>query len=162
MTRILEDIRDPQKPPKEERPPRARNKSQAREEADDAPIAQIPLTADEKKLASSIAQAYGMIGVGIVGIGIRLSDQGLVGTGVETSNMAEALSLAWIELARKNPKIKTYLKKMVEASAAGVLIGMHVAVLMPLLADRGIIPVGMVMASEADETATGGNGHVPG
>lgn len=152
MTRIIEDINSPDRPPRDETPPRARAT------ADDPPesgatVKQAPLTPDEKKLAQSIEQAYGMIGAGIAGIGLRLQDHGLQGTGIETCNMAESLSLAWIELARKNPRVKQYLKKIVEASAAGVLVGMHVAVLLPLLVDRGIIPLQMAgMAAAAGST----------
>lgn len=117
----------------------------------DAP-ASAPLTPDEKKLAASLSQAYGMIGIGVMGLGARLQDPGLIGTGSQTVEMADGLSVAWVELARKNAKVKAYLKKIVEASAAGVLVGMHVALLTPLLASRGVLPASM-MGAQAQETA---------
>jgi hypothetical protein len=155
VVRIIDDIENP-RPPRDEAPPR-------KPPVEDAPPPQptsAPLTADERKLAASIEQAYGMIGVTVSSVGLRLKDQGLIATGVKTGEMADALALAWIELARKNPKLKAYLKKMVEASAAGVLVGMHVMVLMPLLADRGIIPVYMAV-TEDPEPPMGMNGNSP-
>lgn len=150
--------------PTDEKPPKARAKQTTTEPPKTGPT---PHTPDEKKLAISIASGYGAIGMGVVGLGMRMGDLGLQGTGLEIVNQADAVSSAWVDLSRKNPKVKAYLKKITEVSAAGVVIGIHVSMLIPILASRGVLPAGMAGMTEPQEdfdpntNGHGGNTNVP-
>lgn len=104
------------------------------------PAQTIKRTAEERKLAEAVTGAYQMIGVGVIGIGMRLGDEGLSGSGEKMVEMAESTADAWIDLARRNPKVRAYLVKITQASATANVIGMHVAMFTPLLASRGVFP----------------------
>lgn len=144
----MPEIRDtpPTRAPRGERAPRARAATPPSPPPADepSPPAGIPFTPDERKLAASISGTYSMMGTGLIGIGMRMDDAGIAGSGVSMVNMAEETAAAWIELSRKNPKVKAYLKKITEAGASAVVIGMHIAMFMPLLASRGILPESMM------------------
>jgi hypothetical protein len=142
--RIIQDETTPKPPPKTKGDTKA------------GPAPGTPLTPDERKLAAAIAQSYGMLGMGIVGVGLRIGDEGITGSGAVTVDMADSIAVAWIDLARKNPKVKAYLKKLTEASSVAVLVGMHVAILAPLLASRGVIPTSMAEAMQPVDATTNG------
>jgi hypothetical protein len=138
------NLDEPVRPPKVEEPtPRAPRETQAQAQESPQPTP-AKLTPDEKKLAASISQVYQAVGAGCIGLGLRFQDEGLQGTGAQTFEMADALSVAWIDLARKNPKVKVWLKKVTEVSSVGVLVGMHLTILVPLLSSRGILPTGLI------------------
>jgi hypothetical protein len=97
-------------------------------------------TPTDKKLASSIAGTYQAVGVTLIGFGQHKDDKGLVFTGIKVCESAEPIADAWLDLADQNPAVKKALKKFTEVTAAGTLIGMHVSMILPLLADRNIVP----------------------
>jgi hypothetical protein len=147
-----------ERPPREARAPRATSSRARNASADDG--TPKPRTAADKKLAASIAGGYQSIGGLIIGIGARFEDQGLVGTGAATINNAEMIAEAWIDVSQKNPKVKAWLEKITEVSALGVLVSLHVATVLPLLMDRGVIPPGMM--AFAAPPASNGNGNGSG
>lgn len=126
---------------------------------DAVPMMQVKdMTPAEKKLAEAISQMYQMAGGIALGIGFRIADQGLVGTGAKTLEMADAISVAWIDLSRRNPAVKKWLQRVTEMGSTSVLVGMHVAIIVPLLIDRGVIPASMVAFAGGMPTANNGNG----
>lgn len=145
----------------EDRPPRPPRSSSGRSRTtpkDDAPK---PRTPADRKLAASVAGGYQTIGALITGIGFRIEDSGLVGTGTATINNSEMLAEAWMDLADKNPKVKDTLKRLTEVTTVGVLVSLHLATLMPLLIDRGVVPPGvaaMAFAGPANGNMNGTGG----
>jgi hypothetical protein len=101
-----------------------------------------PRTPADKKLQAAIVGTYQGIGAGGIGIGMRLGDPGLQGTGLALIESADAISEAWMELADTNPKVKQFLKRATEVSTVGTLVALHLAAAMPLLISRGVIPDG--------------------
>lgn len=148
-----------------DRPPRAARPSSARTSSrrttssgsSDAPKQRTPA---DRKLAASVAGGYQTIGALITGIGFRIEDQGLVGTGAATINNSEMLAEAWMDLADKNPKVKDTLRRLTEVTTVGVLVSLHLATLMPLLIDRGVVPPGVAAMAFAgpDNGNMNGNG----
>lgn len=108
-----------------------------------------PLTGAERKLAETVGEFYIMGGGIIAATGVRAGDEGVSLTGVKLIEMNEPIGEAWVKLARENAKVKKILLKFVEYSAVGVLIGVHMAALSPLLIARGILPE---MFNGMDET----------
>jgi hypothetical protein len=90
-------------------------------------------------------------------------------SGVRTMEIAPSISDAWIDLSRRNRAVKDALIRFTEVSAAAVVIGMHVSMLAPFLASRGVIPEAMAgvsdetrMAAMAFQMAGSPNGTPPG
>lgn len=116
------------------------------------------------KLKTELAGTYSTIGMAVAGIGISKKDGGIAGTGAALVNHAEAAADAWLDLADRNPKVKLALMRMTEASAIGALVTVHMAILMPLLADRGVVPpsiaaaMGVKLAAEQTQSE---NGNTP-
>lgn len=94
----------------------------------------------DKRLHASLCTGYEGIGGVVIAIGNAKNDDGLKGVGLKCVNNADRAADAWIELAAENPKIKAMLLRFTETSKVGVLVGIHVAMFVPLLADRGIVP----------------------
>lgn len=131
-------------PPK----PRAKPKTTAsKATADDA----TRRTPADRKLASSVAEMYTMMGMVIAGIGEVKQDPGVHGTGVALMSQGEAIAETWMDLADKNPKVKNALKTFTEVSAVGAVVGIHVTCAMPLLASRGVVPAFMMGAATEGE-----------
>ena len=114
----------------------------------------------DRKLVGALATMYSSVGMGFVAIGLQTGDNGIAGVGVKINDLAEPTAHAWLALANENPKLKATLRRVVETSKTGTLIGCHAAMFIPLLADRGIIPP--VAAEAADSMfQTTANGNVP-
>lgn len=108
-----------------------------------APTPGAPFTPDEKKLAASISMGYQTMGMGMIALSFQLEDRGLNGVGNRMTTMADSTAAAWVELGRKNPTVKAYLKKITEVSAAGTVIGIHLTMFIPLLVNRGVLPANL-------------------
>lgn len=105
-------------------------------------------TPKERKLQASLTAAYEGLGVGVSLLGVQLQDEGIAQTGVKINGMADITADAWLELAKENPKIMETLIRLTEASKMGVLVGCHIAMIVPFLVNRGMVPAhvgGMVM-----------------
>lgn len=114
-------------------------------------------TAADKKLGVSVAGFYQTAGLGLLAMGMNREDAGLAGTGTALIENAETVAEAWLDLADQNPAVKRALVKFTQVSAAGTLVTMHGMMLLPLLADRGVIPP-MVAATMAGQAQQNGNG----
>lgn len=150
------------RPPRGESPPRSNTKSQSTksesERLRDEAIKGKNRSPADKKLQVSIAQGYGYIGMALMGIGTRFKDSGLANTGVATINGAEAVSEAWMNAADSNPKVKQFLMQATQVGTIGALVGCHVAMAMPLLIDRGVIPVEVAAMAASEAADMNGNG----
>jgi len=114
-------------------------------------------SADDRKLQTELTGIYQGIGVGIGGIGVGKRDEGLAATGAMVVTNAEAAAAAWLDYADQNPAVKRALKRFTEASAIGSLVAVHVAMLAPLLVDRGVIPAAAVGVADAMFTTSNGS-----
>lgn len=103
----------------------------------------------DKKLVTNITDTYTMLGMMVSGAGLARGDEGLVGSGQSLVNRADRFGEAWLGLANRNPKVKAALVRFTEGTATAEILVLHVAVLMPLLASRGVVPVPMAMAVDA-------------
>lgn len=156
MPRIVDSAGNPPRAPKGESPPKAPPNTPPKAPTADASLTPAPLTPDERKLATSIATTYQMVGGAVVGLGFQFKDPGLQGTGIRVMEMSQETALAWVALSRKNATVKAWLKRITEASAAGAVVSMHVTMLIPLLASRGVLPGAMVdVPTDTDPTANG-------
>lgn len=123
----------------------------------------------DDKLRESLKGTYEMAGVLVMGIGLRPrkigeeihapGDPGLVATGEAIVTRADAAVEAWLDLADKNPKVKTALRRFTEGSAFAGLIGVHVAMAAPVLASRGILPPQLAVILSTEPTAPSSNGN---
>lgn len=138
------EIRTPDMPPEQppKTAPRTASKT-AKPRAQAEPNAGAPFTPDEKKLAASISMGYQTMGMGMVALSFQLNDRGINGVGDRMVTMADSTAAAWVELGRKNPTVKAYLKKITEVSAAGTVIGIHLTMFIPLLVNRGVLPANL-------------------
>lgn len=118
-------------------------------------------SADDRKLQTELTGIYQGIGVTVAGIGVAKSDQGLAVTGATVTNNAEAAASAWLDYADQNPAVKKALKRFTEASAIGSLVAVHVAMIAPLLVDRGVIPAAAAGVADAmfTQSGAGSNGN---
>lgn len=155
----LDKARQAQRPPKGETPPKAPPRSSSRTKKSQTSGESKPKTRtpSDRKLAEAVAGLYQVGGSLALGIGLRLEDQGIAASGVKTVEMAEPIAEAWLDLADKNPKVKNALLKMTEVSSLGVLVGMHVTMLVPLLVDRGIVPDTIAAAMSANGNGSPAN-----
>jgi hypothetical protein len=126
-------------PPKRRTAPR-RSAGATKDTAKDAPPRARPGTKDAK-LQESIVDLYAQGGLLIAGVGMARADEGITSVGVGLANGSQAIGEAWMDLADKNPKVKAALLKFTEVSSVGVLVSLHVAVVLPFMADRGMVPV---------------------
>jgi hypothetical protein len=110
------------------------------------------------RLRDDIAQFYGTLGMAAVGIGIATGDAGINGTGQAIVMRADTIADAWVELAQKNLKVKKALEQITGATSMGGIIGVHVMVLIPFLADRGMVPPLVAAAFQATPDAYDPNG----
>lgn len=149
--------RQARRPAKGETPPKATDDSTQ----ELPPITPKRRSGNDKKLADALTKGYQTIGIAAMGIGARKGDNGIAGTGLAMVESAEAAADAWMELADKNPKVKIALQRITEVTAVGVLAGIHVGIMFPLLVDRGVVPPTIVSMMgdmmTADDAA--GNGH---
>lgn len=133
---------DADRPPREEAAPRAkprarpapRPRAAAAAATDDSPRR----TPADRKLATSIAEMYQMLGMVGMGIAVPRQDQGLAGTANAFLANSEAIAEAWMDLGDKNPRVKAMLRSVTEVSAVGAVVGLHVTCILPFLSDRGI------------------------
>lgn len=150
------------RPPRKETTPNADAASKGSTGNPETPDLETPTpvkrTPADRKLAASVAGTYQAIGMGMIGIGMRIEDAGLVGTGTATVNGSEQIAEAWLDLADKNPQVKKALKKFTEVSAAGTLIGLHITLLIPILIDRKVIPEPFGMMAAGFTAGVNGNG----
>jgi hypothetical protein len=86
-------------------------------------------------------------------------DEGIKGVGTMMFNNADAAALAWLDLADQNPKVKQWLQRVTEASAVGSLVAVHMAMVFPLLVDRGVIPGPAAAVAGMMFTAQGAAAH---
>lgn len=155
-----EEVKD--RPPRRERAPRNRARTQDNTPPpppeEPAPTPPKKRTPADKKLASSIASTYQGIGLMVTAAGMSRGDGGVAGTGTAIVEQAEAAAEAWLVLADQNPKVKAALRKFTEGSAFAGLVAVHIPVVMPLLASRGVIPVSF---AEGMAAASMMNGNTP-
>jgi hypothetical protein len=93
---------------------------------------------NDRKLALSLAETYQTIGAVGFGFAQVKQDEGLAHTSARVIENAEAIAEAWMDLADKNPKVKSALKGLTEVSSIGVLAGLHFTCALPFLISRGI------------------------
>lgn len=98
-------------------------------------------TTKDAKLQESITDLYAQGGLILAGVGMAREDVGIQSVGIGMANGSQAIGEAWMDLADKNPKVKAALVKFTEVSSVGVLVSLHVAIVLPFMADRGMIPV---------------------
>lgn len=152
------DLGNDRPPRGEPRRPRRRTESKSKS----TPSTPIPETEPrkrtpaDKKLAAQIAGLYQMAGATIAGVGMRTGDEGITAAGVQTITISEPLADAWLDLADANPSVKRVLKKLTEASAAGIVVSLHITILVPVLISRGILPEQFAVAFAEQN----GNGNV--
>lgn len=111
-------------------------------------------TPADKRLHGSIETLYQGIGLGAIALAQARDDQRFLTVGVEllqgvpVQNVdgtvtqdakAEKLADAWMDLADRNPKVKSVLKKFSEGAAASELIVLHVTLAMPFLPAIGAL-----------------------
>jgi hypothetical protein len=121
-----------------EAPRETRDKSYSRDSPRTAPR-KGRATIDDK-LRESLSDTYQMLGLAIITIAMPTDDEGLAQTGVMITERADAAADAWIDVADKNPKVKTALRKFTEGSAFAGLFAIHLSMFAPVLASRGILP----------------------
>lgn len=138
---------EPTTPKSKPRPAQARAQESKKDTPPPAPEKR-PHTPDERRLAEALSAGYQAMGGALIMVGMRLDDGGLVGSGSETISRADLIADAWIDLARRNPAVKQWLKKVTEVSAVGMVVGAHIACAIPFLASRGILPPVMVVPDE--------------
>jgi hypothetical protein len=94
----------------------------------------------DDKLRESLVDTYQMLGLALITIAMPGEDQGLAATGVMVTERADAAADAWLDVADKNPKVKSALRKFTEGSAFAGLFAIHLSMVAPVLASRGILP----------------------
>lgn len=157
--------RDEERPPRETRTPRA---ARARAEKEAEPKQETPkpkVTPTNRKLKASVQSTYESVGLLVIGVGMSKQDNGLIGSGQAITTNAEAAADAWLELADQNPAVKRAMQRFAEGSAVATLVTVHVGMLLPLAASRGVIPAafmgmpGMAPTEPEPTAAQNGNGN---
>lgn len=117
----------------------------------------------DKKLQVALQGLYETSGVLLTGFGFQREDDGVIGMGLQVTQLAEQTSLAWMDLADQNPKIKAVLLRVTETSALATVVTLHIGMALPLLVSRQIIPANIAqgMASAATAGQPGSNGQTP-
>ena len=109
------------------------------------------ITGNDAKLHASLVRFYGMAGMGLRTAGTMKGDLGLATAGVNIVATASDTADAWIELAQQNPRVRKVLEGFVQGSAAANLAGAHIAMVLPVLAARGVVPPQMGAMFLSDE-----------
>ncbi len=109
------------------RPPRAKA------EREETPAPNAPLTPTERRLKESIAEIYVLGAMGATFAG----DPTIA---VIITEHAERAAEAWVKLARKDARVKSWLNKLTTGSAYGDVILVHVMMVMGILAAKGLVP----------------------
>ena len=94
----------------------------------------------DAQLHSALSDFYGNVGVLMYGVGSSIGDGGVAGTGMAMTERAGDAADAWMDLARKNTKVRATLERITEAGSFGGLIAVHLIIAMPLLASREMVP----------------------
>lgn len=151
-----------ERPPRGESPPRAARTPRSGAgsgggSSSGAPAAPRPdFKGEDRKLHAAVSRFYSTLGMGMAGFASMSGDVGLAASGVNITSQAEATADAWVELAQANPRVKQALQGFVQGSTMANLIGCHVAMVVPVLATRGVIPgevATMFLSDEAKQAA---------
>lgn len=150
---------------KEPRPSRARRRPSAAEGFPKPDEVKTPPRGDMRKVRETLIVQY----VGLAGIvnmvGTAREDAGLRGTAVAIVAQAESAADSWLEVAGQNPAVKRALLAFAEGSAFAGLATAHLFMLLPLLADRGVLPASIAaMAAAAtgqDSASENGDSAAP-
>lgn len=141
------------RPPRTTRPPRVTEATVETEVPKESAPKKRPPT--DRRIADSITGTYQSAGMVIIAAAMARQDEGLLGTGQAVVNGAESASEAWLELADQNPKVKKALQRFSEGSAVATLFAVHIGMVLPLAASRGVLPP-MFGAATAAAAAGGG------
>jgi hypothetical protein len=99
-----------------------------------------------KNVQENLTDAYVMIG-----IAVAFYDPF---AGLVIGEKADHLAASWVKLAETNPKIRKALERMTEASGWASVVGAHVAIAVPIMRNRGIIPTfGPTEAPQSDQVS---------
>jgi hypothetical protein len=131
-------------------PPRIKPSLKAEQDAtagDSQPPKTPPrkLSTADRKLARSISDMYSSIGV--VTYGLAGQNEALRTTAERFVSQSDTIADEWMKLADSNPRVKRALHSLTEGSALAGVIGVHVACLLPLIANR--LPAGIAEAVNA-------------
>lgn len=85
----------------------------------------------DRKLAENLSQFYGLLGVGMAGIGNATGNVGLVASGVNVASKAEDAAESWLALADNSPGVRKALEGFAAGSTFAGVIGIHVAMIAP-------------------------------
>jgi hypothetical protein len=62
---------------------------------------------------------------------------------------AGELAEAWVDLAERDPRVKRTLERLLEATGWGGIVAAHVAIIIPVIANRGMLPDGIANGAAA-------------
>jgi hypothetical protein len=62
---------------------------------------------------------------------------------------AGELAEAWVDLAERDPRVKRTLERLLEATGWGGIVAAHVAIVIPVIANRGMLPDGIANGAAA-------------
>lgn len=117
------------RPPTGEAPPR-----NVRDAAQDAAPDEPKRSPKDRKLAANLAQFYGLIGVGLSGVGQATNNMALAVAGVNIAARGEATAETWLDVAERSIAVRRALEGFTEGSAWAGLIGAHAVMVAPILA----------------------------
>lgn len=112
---------------------------------DDAPkleSSRPPRGPGMRKLEGQLRELYETLAV----IAISPFDQ-LAGTLVH--HRAGELAEAWIDLAERDARVKKTLERLLEATGWGGIVAIHAAIIIPVIANRGMLPDGIANGAAA-------------
>lgn len=165
MTEPTTPSDEPTRPPRRTRRPRPsaaagvpRPQSDETPGGDDAATAK-PRRGTDRKVKESLVTTYQTVGMLTVASAMAREDDALVAFGTAVTSRAEAAADAWLELADQNPAVKAALIKFTQGSAVANLAAVHLSMVFPLLAARGVIPP--IVAGAFGYTAPSQNGDTP-
>jgi hypothetical protein len=126
------------KPKAKPRPPRGEAKPSAKappagpsDAARDATPEPKRRSPADRKLSENLSKFYGLLGVGMAGIGNATGNVGLVASGVNVASKAEDAAEAWMAMADNSPAVRKALEGFATGSTFAGVIGIHVAMLAP-------------------------------
>lgn len=124
-------------------PPKARSASAGK--GDPPSSATVPadaptLTPAERKLVERLTPIYTMLAGGLELYGIHTRDTGLIGVSEMVERTATEAVQQWVVLGRTNKLVGKWLPKIADSLTAGGLISLHLVMLIPLAANRGLLP----------------------
>lgn len=108
-----------------------------------------PLSKADRKLADDLTAIYVAISMALDAVASIKDDPGLKQTAELLAAKSGAISEAWLELANTNPAVKRALKNLTAGTMVGGLALLHGICLVPLLADRGIVPPYIAIMAQA-------------